>query len=121
MTEHLGAPQSISYDRATGELILHWWRVGDTKAGEEHTVTVFKARIPITEIPEFLDQTMHTGMISIMDAGKDLAYGDCDLCGNRRLVDVIRNGRQTNEHCPACAERMVTPFENVPRVRKPKG
>lgn len=120
MAEHLGAPQSISTDRATGELILHWWRVGDVKAGEDHTVTVFKARIPITEIPEFLDYTMHAGMISISDAGKDLAYGDCDRCGNRRLVDVTKHGRLTNERCPDCATRMVTPFENVPRIRKPK-
>ncbi len=120
MTEHLGGPQSISYDRATGELVLHWWRIGDTKAGENPVVTVFKARIPITEIPEFLDHTMHAGMIAVIDAGKDLAYGDCDRCGNRRLVDVVRGSRTAAEHCPDCATRSVVPFENVPRPRKPK-
>lgn len=120
MTEHLGAPQSITHDLITGELVLTWWRVGDPKAGEPRVVEIFKTAIPSTELVSFVTDVTREALFVIRDEATALAYGDCGLCGNRRLVEVVQaHGGTTTLNCPVCRkDGGREAFSNVPRYRR---
>lgn len=114
----LGAPSSVQRDSFTGEITLGWWVLAP-EGSDRHTDDVAEARIPLEKISDFISDLTNQTASLYYEVGKAYAYGDCDTCGNRRLVDVVRFGRPTNVVCPACREGKPdpVPFGNRPRLR----
>jgi len=115
----LAEPQSIQRNPATNDLILGWWRVGNPSAGEDHTVDIARALITPEHLADFMQTLSREAWYAVDDMAKDYAQGDCDLCGNCRTVDVIKNGREWNVSCPNCGPCRGAPgFSNRPRIHR---
>lgn len=44
---------------------------------------------------------------------KDLVCGDCETCGNTRMVTKERNGNPWTEHCPVCQPKLQAMRQKV--------
>lgn len=74
-------------------------------------------RIPVEDVPGFLDQVTRHGVRCMAVAARRLEVGHCETCANIGLVDVEVRGRTTNTECPDCRHRWpAEPFANAPKI-----
>ena len=113
----LGEPSSIWRDSFTNGLVMRWWRRG--REGETSTVDVAEVRIEPEHLVEFAMRISQDAWTAVEDIAFDYGYGDCDTCGNRRVVDVMRNERSMTIYCPEChhGKPSPVPFGNRPKHR----
>ena len=126
MTEPLalGAPMSVNYDHVTKDVVLTW-RVMSTEHNGMDDVAV--CRIAPRDLTDFLGTITREAMYSLRDVATAIAWGDCDTCGNQRLVKApgIVEGTTTTVRCPDCSteehqpDGPPVPFADWPRYRKP--
>lgn len=104
-----GAP-SVDHDLATHALRMVWH---DFDHPGQHRAEVL---VPVEQIAEFIQAVTRAGTQALTGAALALSLGDCQRCGNTRLIEVDKsNGRTERVHCPDCW-RPVTPFADVPKV-----
>lgn len=119
-TPTFGAPSSMQLNPGTNCLELRWWRLGNPAEGERATVDELMVVIPPEDMIDFLSRLNADAWHAVQNIARDYGEGDCDTCGNRRTVDVVRNDRPWNIACPTCrpvGSRRGEPFANRPRLR----
>jgi hypothetical protein len=117
----LGAPMSINVDHVTKDVVLTWYK-SDSSLGRKAV-----ARIEPKDLLEVISNLTREGMYALRDVATAIAWGDCDRCGNVRLITVpgIVEGSTTQVRCPACSTGDLLPegvpvaFADWPRYRKP--
>ena len=105
---------SAGTDLVTGNVTLTFYEC--STADEPRSTTV---QVSPEDALDLAANLLAHATTAIRRAAKNAALGDCDLCGNRRLVDVLtREGsdRTTDIHCPRCSTGHVAPF-NAPPLR----
>jgi hypothetical protein len=85
---------------------------------------VARAKIAPADALGFVAQLTNQVSQSLSAVGRALATGDCDTCGNRRLVEVPTRhdpNRMTTIGCPECRDRydQTTAFAQFPVIRHP--
>lgn len=105
-----GAP-GVDDDLANGDLILTWY------GGPNHDVEV-QIRIAPEAIPGFIREVTNHGLTALAHTFDSETMGDCEMCGNIRMIDVEHPGRGVwREHCPECSgNRRSAPFMSAPIV-----
>lgn len=89
--------------------------------GEDDTPQQIRITVPVDLIPNFMASVVQTGGYVMTDVADAWRRGDCDTCGNLRLVDVTRpNGHKTNTYCPDCTGPEGTrALSGFPSLRTP--
>jgi hypothetical protein len=120
----LGAPMSINHDTVTKDLVLKWMVLSKDPKGWMEPVA--EVRIQPKEMLDFIAMVTREGMYCLRDVGTAIAWGDCDRCGNKRLIEVpgITEGSTKQVRCPECSSQESLPdgppvaFADWPRYRK---
>jgi hypothetical protein len=100
-------------------LILSAWN----HAAGTHGEVAVRIKIPAADVLDFIADVNRDAVTTLRDAIKQLAAGDCGVCGNLGLVDdVAPHGRLTNKHCTACKRSTTTAaraLRDAPTYRVP--
>lgn len=108
---------SVAYDAAfNGTLSLKFSYRDDDDRYVLLTVT-----IPAKDVPSLMRNVANAGGNLLEDIATSWAYGDCDTCGNARLVDApAPGGRTQSVNCPACrGDSDRNGLASFPTVRRP--
>lgn len=103
---------SIDNDH-NSRLVIRIDRWLDSGADVQEIVTL---RLGPGDALDFMAKVAQHTSFSVRDAGVALARGDCDTCGNTRLIDQPKNGRSWMVSCPDCHPGDHREFPPVPQI-----
>lgn len=95
-----------------GRLMIRRW--GDVIAGDKTEIWV-----EAHEIPDLLRDLTNAAMTALTHVARAMEEGDCETCGNTRLVEEpAPGGRTWSVHCPDCTagRSRPEPFAEYPRI-----
>lgn len=110
-------PVSVDHDIRDGAVTLSVWQREDGSSELGQRITF---RVQPRDLPALVRDVAAQVGYAMDDTVRELAYGDCDTCGNVRLVEVpTHGGRMTNTECPDCRPGPPDPYAIRPVIRKP--